>query len=313
MSKLSSVPSDHVPLVRAVLAVAALFLVMLAGPARAETLVLVAPPPVLEDAVRQSCAPAVRVIAVNYRVATPPEIAADHRADFVVWHDGTDLVLWTASGRAIERHAMPDYPTAGEAAALAAHLTAWVAREPSAAERSFMPVAAPAPHDRRADAHTESPARPAFRFEYAFGSRANVARATDTQTQAAWSGFLRRGPLEVGVGVELGEDTRSWQQQRVTAQLRWPIDGRLPVRLSIVPRAGAGVVVAHARDLDDRAVAPVLDLGVMLERRWHRVAVGVDLGGSAAAAQTFEQGPRSVVMPAHLEGLLQLRASVLFY
>src|SRR5689334_12863741 len=95
--------------------------------AAADTIVLVAPPPLLADAVRASLAPwRIDVVVVDRSAGAPEALAAAQRAGFVAWRDGHELVFWDTVRAQRERRPLPDRLDEADAAALALSIKTWM-------------------------------------------------------------------------------------------------------------------------------------------------------------------------------------------
>src|SRR5262249_18490987 len=105
----------------------ALFSAFAIHAARAQTVVLVAPPPALEQAVRTSLAPwriNVEVVASNHDAVQA--LAAAQEAGYVAWCEDGDLIFWDTAHGTRERRAMAGDLGEADAAALALSIKTWM-------------------------------------------------------------------------------------------------------------------------------------------------------------------------------------------
>jgi hypothetical protein len=302
-------------------------LALLAAPARAETLVMVSPPPELDAAVRASLAPwRVKIIVVELASGTPAELALSQGAGFVVWRDQDQLVLWDARASSGERRGIPPALDDAGAAALALSIKTWMhlGAPPPPDDVVAPPIDEVPPTDGGAIRVTlPAPARPRprLRLEAATGARANAGARGRTALRVAIGAAARTGPLELAGTVELGPTVPAGDATvdgtlgttTVTAHARWI----LPVWEALTLAPCAGLVVVHnsfsGTDSMDRAftatgLRPGVDVGAILDWRWRRLLVSAEVGVSAVPSQGLQDRNIRLDTSTHIEprGLIRL-------
>ncbi len=163
--------------------------------------------------------------------------------------------------------------------------------------------------------------RPRYRLEALIGGRSNVGLGHGSRTTGGYELVRRFGPVEIGPGVSFVEPRTLWQQQSFLAHVRWPLD-LTGTRMSVVPRVALGVLTATGEVTSsapgtlpsfaiDRVVTPAAELGLTLERRWHRIAVGLDVGAGLHVRQRLMTSTARREVPPHAEGLVTVRVGLL--
>lgn len=231
-----------------------------AAPAHADsrdrTLVLVAPPAVLLDAVKTSLAPwQIRVVVIDAAEAPPAEIASSNQAGFVAIGAGGVLHLYDRDAATEQRRPMPADLGEAEAAALALMIKTWMRLEPVAGP----PIEPVGPEVIERELPAPTPAR-AWQIgaSAAVGVRANQGGLGELQARLILAAGLATRQVEVAIGVELGpslavmDDAQpgEWRQQVGFARASHTF--ALPQALSL--RAIAGVALGRAT-IDGQQVA----------------------------------------------------------
>jgi hypothetical protein len=284
---------------------------VIAGPANAETLVMVSPPPRLDAAVRTSLAPwRVKIIVVEMASGTPADLALAQGAGFVVWADDGELVLWDADAGAGERRDIPVELDDANAAALALSIKTWMHLGVPPGDAVDVDSVEPAPTP------SESPIPPPrVRAEAATGVRGNMAADGGASLRAAFGAVARTGPIEIALDFELGSaaDASSgavfgeMSIVEVSVHARWP----LPVARSLTLSPTAGVVFGRSsfsgrddrdRPYDAAGTSAGVDAGAMLAWRWSRLVVAGELGATyVLVSQELQDRDMRLATPAHIE------------
>lgn len=257
---------------------------------RDRTLVLVAPPPVLVDAVRTSLAPwQIRVVVIDQAASTPEEIATVNRAGFVAIGGGGELHLYDHDAPVAQRRPMAADLGEADAAALALTIKTWMRLGPPPA-----PALAPPPEPAVAGAATTDPP-----------ATSGAAPADPVAGMAPTGG--PGGPPPLGGSIDRG-----------TARTR--AAGR-PWRIGATAALGVRVDQGGLGEIGPRAI-----LAAGLATRPIDVAVGVELGSGGEvwdvdqparwsewllfvhASRRFPLGPSLALRP--IAGVALVRASV---
>ena len=302
--------------------------------AAAETVVLIAPPRPLEDAVRRSLAPwRIEVVVVGAEAGAPEALAAAEAAGFVAWREGGDLIFWDTARSHRERRAMAkDLDEAG-AASLALSIKTWMRLPPPPVDAPLDPPpgdGAPPPVGAGGDVTAPLPAASSvvrLRADVGVGVRHNLGEHDRVLPRASVSVLYGVRSLQLGAMFETGtsydlagSDSTHWSHHVIAGQVRWPFGD--PYRIAVVPVASVGVVLSSAsgmgnpqgQRLSARGTSPWLEAGVLVERRWRWLAAGLELGlGMVPAGQELKDRSLKVTVPAHVEPRAMLRLGVLTY
>ena len=305
--------------------------VFASGPASAETLVMVSPPPELDAAVRASLAPwRVKIIVVDLASGTPAELALATSAGFVVWRDDSELVLWDAGAGVGERRDIPTDLDDANAAALALSIKTWMhlGAPPTDStgdppdDHVDEPPPPPPPGGGGGDVHDVVPIAPAprlppplFRVEAATGARGNITDEGRAAVRASVGVVARTGPLDLAVGLELGPSIRTsdaiasgdLSTFQLTAHARWGV----PVTRSLTVAPGAGFVLVRssfsgvddmARTFEATATVPALDAAGLIEWRRSRLVISGEIGATyVLVSQELQDRNMRLITPAHIE------------
>lgn len=282
--------------------------------ASADRLVLVEP----SGAVQAAVSRAVRETSLQLVVARghqeePRAIGTAQGARFVVWRANAEYVLLdlgTGQERRLRTATLDDEVTA---TALADDIVAWAV---AAAD------IAPAPAETSALLAGATPEleAPRYRIELALGPRHNVA-AREAVLASVNVSFLRRvGPVELGPTLIASEHTSRWQQTAYVVHVRLPAYGLADIPGTFIPRIGAGALLARATEpaqpgmtgRTGSGVWPVAELGLTLEGRRHRFAVGIDGGATFHLRQRLDAVPSVDITP-HVEAAFLFRVGLLLY
>jgi hypothetical protein len=276
------------------------FVVCLTAGAQAETLILVAPDPELDAAIRAELADArVQILIVDVSEGTPAELALKQREGFMVWHDSGEVVFWDARTGAGSRRPAPKTPAAH--ADVAKDLRAWMRLETPTT--SMAPVA---PTERRKRSLT---------FEAGLVARSNVLDDHRTRLRYSMGVSLGLGPVVLAPAVELGS-AMTLPSDRATGD-------QSAIGLSLHARAGLGPtpsarfegsagfsvlrVQMEGADLMGRAIADAATaaaLGAAVVGSWRhgRVSIAADLGVDFVLTdQELEDRNVRIGIPRHLE------------
>lgn len=327
------------PLTRA--AVVALVVVALAGPARAEddrdrTLVLVAPPAVLLDAVETSLAPwRIRIVVVPTAAAPAEQIAASHHAGFVAIGVGGELHLYDRT-RGEQHRPMPADLGEADAAALALTIKTWMRLGPAPVAVEEPEVAA-APTDSgegvpAAALETPLPAPTSGRTWQlgagaTVGVRGNQAGLGALDARVAIAAELTTRPVDLAVGLEVGAavDVVEGDQRARGRELVAFVHAarRIALLRALTLRPIAGVAAVRV-DLDGTMrmsgqpfamQAWTVGLDAAVELGWRSGPVRAQVvAGITSVPMEREVHDRGVtfVLPAHVEPWVALGAQALF-
>ncbi len=316
----------------AALAVAAI-VVAIATPARADardrTLVLVAPPAVLLDAVRTSLAPwQIRIVVIDAAAAPPSQIASAHRAGFVAIGSGGELHLYDRQSAATQTRPMSADLGEADAAALALTIKTWMRLEPLAAP-------APAPASAAVEPGRVEMARPIappprtwqIGASAALGVRGNQGGLGELHARVVLAAGVAMRPVEVAIGVELGpsiavmdgDQPAAWREQVWFARA----SRRFALRRALSLRPIAGLALVRATiDGQQRASGQSfamstsnlgLDGAVALDWRSGRVVTQVVVGLTAVpVAQRLHDRSVKFDLPSHVEPWATIGAEARF-
>lgn len=312
---------------------AAIALIASVAPARAQppqrlvtpdrTLVLVAPPAVLLDAVETSLAPwQIRIVVIPAADAPPTAIADAHQAGFVAIGAGGVLHLYDrAAGD--QARPMPADLDEADAAALALTIKTWMRLGPA-------PTAdgAPAPIEvARPIAPPPPPRAWQLAASAALGVRANQGGLDAMQARVVLTAGVATRPVEVLAGVDLGPGDQvrtgmqpaDWTQQAffVRAARRFPlVDG-----LALRPVAGLSAlrvaIDGHQFASGQSFAMSTWNLGLdgAVELGWQSGHIGAHVVAGITAVPTSQRlHDRSVnfELPAHLEPWAAIGAQARF-
>lgn len=300
------------------LLVSAALILSFARDAGADRLALVEPSGSLQAAVARAMRKtSVDLLFVHGMKDAPRKIGDERDARFVVWREGGSYVLWDAATRREQRLAAASLDDEVTATAVADDIVAWIV----AAGDMETPEDVSGLHARLLALDEMTVAVPAWRLELNLSERYRVANKQSRPTMGL--AVLRRvGAMEAGLGFSaiMAYSSDEWQQVMYLAHARLPIYARNG-KGSIIPRVGAGILLGRFDEAfrlgsppteSGSGVWPVAEVGVTLERRWHRVALGLDFGATVHLRQDLEE-VMSVDIPPHVEPAMGLRLGLLLY
>jgi hypothetical protein len=269
---------------------ACVILLVTVAPAAAERVLLADADPELQRAVRATLAPWRVEVVVEADVrprdaAQAQQIGDANTARFVVWRDGTDLVVFDRERGAAEHRGAPS-GALDPASAAAAALTVKTLMRLSSPPRDESPreVEPPRTTEPPRDTGVE------LRAQGGIATRATRGASNEVGGRASLAVFLKPAaiPLRFGLAAELGTDTDvqgagfkgSWSDWSVLGLASWSFV--LHPRWVLEPFAGAGVTRSNLdgsegmMERHERETLPMVRAGLML-----RLPLGVfSIGGA---------------------------------
>jgi len=288
---------------------------------RDRTLVLVAPPAVLVDAVRTSLAPwRIRVIVVDAATRPPRAIAEDHQAGFVAIGDDGVLRLYGPTGTEEQQRRMPVGLGAADAAALALTIKTWMRLD-------AVPAASGGGVTRRRPAPVPAASRWQLAVQAAVGLRHNQGGLDRLHARVMVAAGLHRARVAVVVGVDLGpgvdvdepDQPARWTERIGFARASYRLGSsrRLALRptlgLSLIDGSIAGVRRGNGERFAMSATRLGLDGALQLGWRSGPWGLHVVAGATAVSSSVVLRDRRTQYeLPAHVEPWAMIGADANF-